>query len=334
MSFNLRNRSLLTVQDYTPREFRYLLDLARDLKRAKHARTEQKHLAGKDICLIFEKTSTRTRCSFEVACYDQGAHVTYLDPAGSQIGHKESFKDTARVLGRMYDAIEYRGASQHGVEELAQYAGVPVFNGLTDEYHPTQMLADVMTMREHGDKPITQIKYAFMGDTRNNMAHSLMIVGCLLGMDVRLCGPKKLWPSDEHLGIARKLQCQSGARLSVTDDADAAVADVDFIHTDVWVSMGEPKEVWKERVGLLSRYQVNKALMKASGNPQVKFMHCLPAFHDTNTALGKQLADIYGMRCGLEVTDEVFESEYNLAFEQAENRMHTIKALLVATLGD
>jgi ornithine carbamoyltransferase len=334
VSFNLRNRSLLTVQDYTPREFRYLLDLARDLKRAKHARTEQKHLAGKDICLIFEKTSTRTRCSFEVACYDQGAHVTYLDPAGSQIGHKESFKDTARVLGRMYDAIEYRGASQHGVEELAQYAGVPVFNGLTDEYHPTQMLADVMTMREHGDKPITQIKYAFMGDTRNNMAHSLMIVGCLLGMDVRLCGPKKLWPSDEHLGIARKLQCQSGARLSVTDDADAAVADVDFIHTDVWVSMGEPKEVWKERVGLLSRYQVNKALMKASGNPQVKFMHCLPAFHDTNTALGKQLADIYGMRCGLEVTDEVFESEYNLAFEQAENRMHTIKALLVATLGD
>jgi ornithine carbamoyltransferase len=334
MSFNLRNRSLLTVQDYTPREFRYLLDLARDLKRAKYARTEQKHLAGKDICLIFEKTSTRTRCSFEVACYDQGAHVTYLDPSGSQIGHKESFKDTARVLGRLYDAIEYRGASQHGVEELAQYAGVPVFNGLTDEYHPTQMLADVMTMREHSDKPISQIKYVFMGDTRNNMAHSLMIVGCLLGMDVRLCGPKNLWPSDDHIEIARTLQRRSGARLALTDDPEAAVEDVDFIHTDVWVSMGEPKDVWKERVNLLSRYQVNMTLMKASRNPQVKFMHCLPALHDTNTALGKQMADAYGLRCGIEVTDEVFESEYNLAFEQAENRMHTIKALLVATLGD
>jgi len=289
MSFNLRNRSLLTVQDYTPREFRYLLDLARDLKRAKYARTEQKHLAGKEICLIFEKTSTRTRCSFEVACYDQGAHVTYLDPAGSQIGHKESFKDTARVLGRMYDAIEYRGASQIGIEQLAEYAGVPVFNGLTDEYHPTQMLADVMTMREHSDKPLTQIKYAFMGDTRNNMGHSLMLVGCLLGMDVRLCGPKTLWPSDEYTEIARKLQCQSGARFSMTDDPEEAVDGVDFVHTDVWVSMGEPKEVWKERVDLLLKYQVNKALMKASGNPQVKFMHCLPAFHDTSTALGRQM---------------------------------------------
>jgi ornithine carbamoyltransferase len=260
--------------------------------------------------------------------------VTYLDPAGSQIGHKESFKDTARVLGRMYDAIEYRGASQTGVEELAKYAGVPIFNGLTDEYHPTQMLADVMTMREHSDKPISAIKYAFMGDTRNNMGHSLMIVGCLLGMDVRLCGPEKLWPSDEYLDIARKLQCQSGARLTVTDDPQEAVDDVDFIHTDVWVSMGEPKEVWKERVDLLSKYQVNKALMKASHNPQVKFMHCLPAFHDTNTVVGKQMAETYGLRCGIEVTDEVFESEYNLAFEQAENRMHTIKAILVATLGD
>ena len=334
MGFNVRNRSLLTVHDYTAREFRYLLDLARDLKRAKYARTEQKHLAGKEICLIFEKTSTRTRCSFEVACHDQGAHVTYLDPAGSQIGHKESFKDTARVLGRMYDAIEYRGASQHGVEELAQYAGVPVFNGLTDEYHPTQMLADVMTMREHSDKPISQIKYAFLGDTRNNMGHSLMIVGCLLGMDVRLCGPKQLWPSDDHREIASRLQSRSGARLSVTDDPEEAVDGVDFIHTDVWVSMGEPQDVWKERIELLSRYQVNSGLMKASGNPQVKFMHCLPAFHDSNTTLGKQLADLYGLRCGLEVTDDVFESEFNLAFEQAENRMHTIKALLVATLGD
>ena len=334
MSFNLRNRSLLTVQDYTPREFRYLLDLARDLKRAKYAKTEQKHLADKEICLIFEKTSTRTRCAFEVACYDQGAHVTYLDPSGSQIGHKESFKDTARVLGRMYDAIEYRGSHQTGVETLAKFAGVPVFNGLTDEYHPTQMLADVMTMREHSDKPVAQISYAFMGDTRNNMGHSLMIVGCLMGMDVRLCGPKKLWPSDEYTTIARKLQKQSGARLTITDDPKRAVKGVDFIHTDVWVSMGEPKEVWKERIALLNRYQVNMKLLKASGNPQVKFMHCLPAFHDTETTLGKQIAETYGLTNGVEVTDEVFESEYNIAFEQAENRMHTIKAILVATLGD
>jgi ornithine carbamoyltransferase len=334
MSFNLRNRSLLTVQDYTQREFRYLLDLARDLKRAKYARTEQRHLLGKQICLIFEKTSTRTRCSFEVACHDQGAHVTYLDPAGSQIGHKESFKDTARVLGRMYDAIEYRGSSQTGVETLAKYAGVPVFNGLTDEYHPTQMLADVMTMREHSDRPIHEIKYAFLGDTRNNMGHSLMIVGCLMGMDVRICGPKSLWPAEDYLKIARGLEKRYGGKLTVTDDPKAAVKGVDFIHTDVWVSMGEPKEVWKERIDLLKAYQVNAELMKASGNPQVKFMHCLPAFHDSETVLGKQIAETYGISNGLEVSDEVFESEYNIAFEQAENRMHTIKAILVATMGD
>jgi len=334
MAFNLRNRSLLTVQDYTQREFRYLLDLARDLKRAKYARTEQRHLQDKEVCLIFEKTSTRTRCAFEVACHDQGANVTYLDPAGSQIGHKESFKDTARVLGRMFDAIEYRGASQTGVETLAKYAGVPVFNGLTDEYHPTQMIADVMTMREHSDKPISQISYAFLGDTRNNMGHSLMIVGCMMGMDVRLCGPKQLWPADEYVKIARGLEEQYGAKLTITDDPAKAVAGVDFIHTDVWVSMGEPKEVWKERIGLLMKYQVNKALMKASGNPQVKFMHCLPAFHDTETKMGKDIAENYGIKDGLEVTDEVFESEANVAFEQAENRLHTIKAILVATLGD
>jgi ornithine carbamoyltransferase len=334
MSFNLRNRSLLTVQDYTPREFLYLLDLARDLKRAKYARTEQKHLEGKEICLIFEKTSTRTRCAFEVACYDQGANVTYLDPSGSQIGHKESFKDTARVLGRMYDAIEYRGSAQKGVETLAKYAGVPVYNGLTDEYHPTQMIADVLTMRERSDKPITEIKYAYVGDTRSNMGHSLLIVGCLLGMDVRICGPKSLWPADEYRKIADDLAAKSGARLLVTDDPKAAVKGVDFIHTDVWVSMGEPKDVWKERIKLLTPYQVNAALMKASGNPQVKFMHCLPAFHDTETVLGKQIAEDYGMSNGLEVTNDVFESEANVAFEQAENRMHTIKALLVATLGD
>lgn len=334
MAFNLRNRSLLTVQDYTQREFRYLLDLARDLKRAKYARTEQQHLVGKEICLIFEKTSTRTRCSFEVACHDQGANVTYLDPAGSQIGHKESFKDSARVLGRMFDAIEYRGASQAGVETLAKYAGVPVFNGLTDEYHPTQMLADVMTMREHSDKPMQQIRYVFMGDTRNNMSHSLMIVGCLMGMDVRICGPKQLWPAQEFTQIARELEARYGAKLTITDDPLEAVKDVDFIHTDVWVSMGEPKEVWKERIDLLKAYQVNRALLRASGNSQVKFMHCLPAYHDTETVVGRQIADTYGIRDGLEVTDEVFESEYNLAFDQAENRMHTIKAILVATLGD
>jgi ornithine carbamoyltransferase len=334
MSFNLRNRSLLTIQDYTQREFRYLLDLARDLKRAKYARTEQKHLDGKEICLIFEKTSTRTRCAFEVACYDQGANVTYLDPAGSQIGHKESFKDTARVLGRMYDAIEYRGSSQGGVETLAKYAGVPVYNGLTDEYHPTQMLADVMTMREYSDKPISQIKYAFLGDTRNNMGHSLMIVGCLMGMDVRICGPKSLWPAKEFVDIARKMEKTYGATLTITDDPKAAVKDCDYIHTDVWVSMGEPKEVWKDRVKLLKAYQVNTALMKAAGNPQVKFMHCLPAFHDTETKIGKEMSELFGLDNGIEVTNDVFESEANVAFEQAENRMHTIKAILVATIGE
>jgi ornithine carbamoyltransferase len=334
MSLNLRNRSLLTVQDFTVREFRYLLDLARDLKRAKYARTEQKHLEGKEIVLIFEKTSTRTRCAFEVACHDQGAHVTYLDPAGSQIGHKESFKDTARVLGRMYDAIEYRGSAQMGVETLAKYAGVPVYNGLTDEYHPTQMIADVMTMREYSDKPVTEIKYAYVGDTRSNMGHSLMIVGALLGMDVRICGPKQLWPSDEYRKIAEDLAKKSGAKLSITENPQEAVKGVDFIHTDVWVSMGEPKDVWKERIKLLTPYQVNVELMKASGNPHVKFMHCLPAFHDTETTMGKQIAADYGMSNGLEVTNDVFESEANVAFEQAENRLHTIKALLVATLGD
>jgi len=334
MSFNLRNRSLLTVQDYTPREFRYLLDLARDLKRAKYARTEQKRLKDKEICLIFEKTSTRTRCAFEVACYDQGANVTYLDPAGSQIGHKESFKDTARVLGRMFDAIEYRGASQCGVEALAEYAGVPVYNGLTDEYHPTQMLADIMTMRENSDKPLSDIRYVYIGDTRSNMGHSLMIAGCLVGMDVRICGPKSLWPSDEYQQVARDLATSSGAKLTITEDPKTAVKGVDFIHTDVWVSMGEPKEIWKKRIDLLTPYQVNRELLEASGNPQVRFMHCLPAFHDTETTLGKQIADTYGLRNGIEVTNDVFESEINIAFEQAENRMHTIKALLVATLGE
>jgi ornithine carbamoyltransferase len=333
MAFNLRNRSLLTVQDYTPREFRYLLDLARDLKRAKYARTEQQHLKGKNIALIFEKTSTRTRCAFEIACYDQGANVTYLEPSGSQIGHKESFKDTARVLGRMYDAIEYRGSAQGGVEQLAKYAGVPVYNGLTDEYHPTQMIADVMTMREQLERPIETIRYAYLGDTRSNMGHSLLLVGCLMGMDVRICGPRALWPSDEYIEMAKKLQAISGARMLVTDDIAKAVKDVDFVHTDVWVSMGEPKEVWAERIKLLKPYRVTMAVMRKTGNPMAKFMHCLPAFHDTGTKVGKDIADQFGIDDGLEVTDEVFESEMNIAFEQAENRMHTIKALLVATLG-
>ena len=251
--------------------------------------------------------------------------MTYLDPAGSQIGHKESFKDTARVLGRMYDAIEYRGASQTGVETLAKFAGVPVYNGLTDEYHPTQMIADIMTMREHSDKPVSQIKYAYIGDTRSNMGHSLMIAGCLMGMDVRICGPESLWPTQEYQKIARGLEAQYGAKLTITDDPKAAVKDVDFIHTDVWVSMGEPKEVWKERIALLTPYQVNKELMKAGGNPHVRFLHCLPAFHDTETTMGKQIAETYGMTNGLEVTNDVFESEANLAFEQAENRLHSIK---------
>jgi ornithine carbamoyltransferase len=333
MSFNLRNRSLLTVQDYTQREFQYLLDLARDLKRAKYARTEQQHLTGKEIVLIFEKSSTRTRCAFEVACHDQGAHVTYLDPAGSQIGHKESVKDTARVLGRMYDAIEFRGFSQVAVEEIAKSAGVPVYNGLTDEYHPTQMIADVMTMREHADKPIHEIKYAYVGDTRSNMGHSLMIVGCLMGMDVRISGPKELWPSEEYVTIARGLEAKYGATLTITDDAAKAVAGADFIHTDVWVSMGEAKDVWAERIRLLKPYQVNPDLMKASGNARVKFMHCLPAFHNLETQVGRDVHEQFGMTA-LEVTEDVFESEQNIAFEQAENRMHTIKAILVATLGD
>jgi ornithine carbamoyltransferase len=333
MSLNLRNRSLLTVQDYTQREFRYLLDLARDLKRAKYARTEQEHLKGKEIVLIFEKTSTRTRCAFEVACHDQGAHVTYLDPSGSQIGHKESVKDTARVLGRMFDAIEYRGFSQEAVTDLAKYAGVPVYNGLTDEYHPTQMLADVMTMREYSDRPVHEIKYAYVGDTRSNMGHSLMIVGCLMGMDVRICGPKSLWPADDYVKTARDLEKKYGAKLTITEDPGLAVEGVDFVHTDVWVSMGEAKDVWGERIKLLKPYQVNAKLLKMTKNPRVKFMHCLPAYHNLETKVGQDIHEHFGLSA-MEVTEDVFESEVNIAFEQAENRLHTIKAILVATLGD
>jgi ornithine carbamoyltransferase len=335
MPFNIRNRSVLSLIHHSPRELRYLLDLARDLKRAKYSGTEQQHLKRKNIALIFEKTSTRTRCAFEVAAHDQGAHVTYIDPNSSQIGHKETMKDTARVLGRMYDAIEYRGFKQEIVEELARFAGVPVFNGLTDEYHPTQMLADVMTMREHSDKPLYEISYAYLGDARNNMGNSLLLIGSKLGMDVRIAAPKALWPHQDLIEQCQAFAAESGARILLTEDPREAVKGVDFIHTDVWVSMGEPVETWGERINQLLPYQVNLELIKASGNPRTQFMHCLPALHNSETTLGKQIAEQHpNLTNGVEVTEEVFESPCNLAFEQAENRMHTIKAVLVATLGD
>lgn len=332
--FNVHNRSYLTLIDYTPRQIRYLLDLSRDLKRAKYAGTEVPRLAGKNIALIFEKTSTRTRCAFEVAAHDQGAHVTYIGPDSSQIGEKESMKDTARVLGRMYDAIEYRGYGQEIVEELAQYAGVPVYNGLTDEFHPTQMLADVLTMAEHSDKPLHDIAYCYIGDARNNTGNSLMIIGAKLGMDVRLCAPRQLWPHDDLVEQCRAIAAQTGARLTLTDRPDEGVKGVDFVYTDVWVSMGEPPEKWGERINALLPYQVNRALLQASANPRVKFMHCLPALHDSHTVIGKKIVEQYGLADGVEVTDEVFESHASIVFEQAENRLHTIKAVLVATLAN
>jgi len=333
MAFNLRHRNFLKEVDFTPEEFKYLLKLSADLKAAKYGGYEQPRLKGKNIALIFEKTSTRTRCAFEVAAYDQGAHVTYLGPEGSQIGHKESMKDTARVLGRMYDGIEYRGFSQATVEILGQYAGVPVWNGLTDEWHPTQMLADMLTMIEHSNKPMEQIAYAYVGDCRSNMGNSLTVTGCLLGMDVRICGPKSLWPKQEVVQKARQLAAQTGARLTLTDDVETAVKGVDFLHTDVWVSMGEPKEVWDERVKLLLPYQVNSRMIEMTGNPNVKFMHCLPSFHNRETKVGEEIYQKTGLD-GLEVTEEVFESPRSIVFDQAENRVHTIKAVMVATLGD
>ena len=333
MAFNNRNRSLLSLVHHTDRDLHYLLDMSRDLKRAKYSGLGRPSLAGKNIALIFEKTSTRTRCAFEVAAFDEGAHVTYIDPASSQIGHKESMKDTARVLGRMYDAIEYRGAGQEIVEELAEYAGVPVFNGLTDEFHPTQMLADVLTMTEHCPKPLTDIAFAFVGDGRNNVANSLLLVGAKLGMDVRIGAPQDLWPSDDHVTLCRQFATASGARITVTDDPHKAVSGVDFIYTDVWVSMGEPLETWGERIEMLLPFQVNSELMAAAGNPRVKFMHCLPAFHNSETKVGAKIAAQYpDLANGVEVTDDVFEGPANIAFEQAENRMHTIKAVLVAAL--
>ncbi len=333
MAFNLKNRHLLSLVHHSEREINYLLDLSRDLKRAKYAGTEQQQLKGKNIALIFEKTSTRTRCAFEVAAYDQGARVTYIDPNSSQIGHKESMKDTARVLGRMYDAIEYRGFKQSTVQELADYAGVPVFNGLTDEFHPTQMLADVLTMIENCDKPLSEISYVYIGDARNNMGNSLLLIGAKLGMDVRICGPKALLPDAELVELCEGFAKQSGARITVTDDIDKAVKGVDFVHTDVWVSMGEPLETWGDRIQLLLPYQVTPELMKRTGNPKVKFMHCLPAFHNSETKVGRQIAEKYpALANGIEVTEDVFESPMNVAFEQAENRMHTIKAVMVASL--
>jgi ornithine carbamoyltransferase len=332
MAFNLKNRSFLKEIDFDPRELRFLLKLSEALKIAKYAGTETQHLVGKEIALIFEKTSTRTRSAFEVGAHDQGAHVTYLDPSGSQLGHKESIADTASVLGRMYDAIEFRGNFQAEVEELAEHAGVPVYNGLTDEWHPTQMLADFLTMHESSNKPYDTISYAFVGDCRFNMGRSLLVMGALMGSDVRLSGPEELHPPKDVTDIAADIASRTGARITITDDPDKAVAGVDFIHTDVWVSMGEAKDVWAERVRVLKPYQVNAALMAKSGNPAVKFMHCLPAYHDPNTTVGREIMEHTGMTSGLEVTGEVFNSGASIVFDQAENRLHTIKAILVATL--
>jgi ornithine carbamoyltransferase len=328
---DLHGRHFLRLADFSADEIRYLLDLSAELKAAKKEGREERRLVGKNIALIFEKDSTRTRCSFEVAAYDQGAHVTYLGPSGSHMGHKETVKDTARVLGRMYDAIEYRGFAEATADELAQWAGVPVFNGLTDEWHPTQILADFLTMREHSDKPLEELVYCYIGDARFNMADSYIVGGAKLGMDVRICAPKSLWPDDEHQALGKTIAEESGASVLVTDDVAEAVKGCDFILTDVWVSMGEPDEAWAERIDLLLPYQVNAETMAMTGNPDVKFMHCLPAFHNTDTEVGKEIFDKFGMEA-LEVTEEVFESPASLVFDEAENRMHTIKAVMVATL--
>jgi ornithine carbamoyltransferase len=332
VAFNLKNRSFLKEIDFEPRELRHLLQLAEALKLAKYAGTEVKHLNGKEIALIFEKTSTRTRSAFEVAAYDQGAHVTYLDPSGSQLGHKESVADTAAVLGRMYDAIEFRGSAQTDVEELSAHAGVPVYNGLTNEWHPTQMLADFLTMHETSNKPYDGLRYAYLGDCRYNMGRSLLVMGALMGSDVRLAGPADLHPPKDVVQLANDIAGRTGARITITDDPAEAVAGVDFVHTDVWVSMGESKDVWTDRVQVLAPYQVNAGLLEKTGNRAVKFMHCLPAFHDSNTVVGAEIMQHTGMTSGIEVTDEVFTSPASIVFDQAENRLHTIKAVLVATL--
>lgn len=332
MSINLHNRHFLKLLDFTPAEIEYLLELAAELKWAKNSGTEEPRLKGKNIALIFEKTSTRTRCAFEVAAFDQGAHVTYLGPSGSQIGAKESMKDTARVLGRMYDGIQYRGYGQVIVEELAKYAGVPVWNGLTDEFHPTQILADLLTMREHCDKPLNEIRFAYLGDARNNMGNSLMVGAAQMGMDFRAAAPKACQPSTELQEKCRAIAATTGAKITITEDVAEAVKDCDYLYTDVWVSMGEPAHVWEERISLLQPYQVNSKAMQLTGNPNVKFLHCLPAFHNRETKTGEEIYHKFGIEA-MEVTDEVFECPASIVFDQAENRMHTIKAVMVATLG-
>jgi ornithine carbamoyltransferase len=330
---NLHNRSFLKEADFTARELQHLLELSAALKTAKYAGTEVPRLHGKNIALIFEKTSTRTRSAFEVGAYDQGAHVTYLDTTGSQLGHKESIADTARVLGRMYDAIEFRGSAHSDVEELAASAGVPVYNGLTDEWHPTQMLADFLTMHESSHKPYDAITYTYIGDAHSNVGRSLLVMGAIMGADVRICAPEELWPPADVQTLAAERAESSGARITLTQDRDEALNGTDFIYTDVWVSMGEPQDAWTERVKLLAPYQVNSAALDTTGNPKVKFLHCLPAYHDLNTEVGREVMEHTGMKDGLEVTDEVFKSPASIVFDQAENRLHTIKAVLVATLG-
>lgn len=330
---SLHGKSFLKLLDFSPEEIRYFLDLARKLKSDKKNGIEKQTMKGKNIALIFEKTSTRTRCSFEVAAADQGAHTTYLGPTGSQIGVKESMKDTARVLGQMYDAIEYRGYAQKTVEELAQYSGVPVWNGLTNEFHPTQILADFLTMEEHSTKPLNRISYAYLGDARYNMGNSLMVGGAKMGMDVRIVAPKGLQPDTELIQICQDIAKETGAKITVTDNIADGVKDCDFLYTDVWVSMGEPKEVWAERIALLKPYQVNAEVMKLTGNPNCKFMHCLPAYHNLETQVGRDVNAEFGLD-GIEVTEEVFESDASIVFDEAGNRMHTIKAVMVATLGE
>ncbi len=332
MSHDLRNRHFLKLLDFTSDEIRYLIDLAAELKQAKAEGREEQHLIGKNVALIFEKTSTRTRCATEVAVHDQGGRLTYIGDSGSQIGHKESMKDTARVLGEMYDAILYRGFSQDVIEnELAAYAGVPVYNGLTDEFHPTQMLADALTMKENIDKPFEEIHYAYLGDARNNMGNSHLVLAAKLGMHIRIGAPKNLWPEEALVKTCQAIAKETGATITLTEDPKLAVKGVDFVHTDVWVSMGEPEAAWKERIDLLLPYQINSELMNASGNPDVKFMHCLPAFHNRETTVGEWIYETFGLD-GVEVTEDVFESEKAIQFPQAGNRMHTIKAVLVATL--
>jgi ornithine carbamoyltransferase len=330
---DLRGKHFLKLADFSTQEITFLLDLAAELKQAKKEGREEQKLVGKEIALIFEKDSTRTRCAFEVAAYDQGAHVTFIGPSGSHMGHKETVKDTARVLGRMYDAIEYRGFAQETAEQLAEFAGVPIYNGLTDEWHPTQILADFLTFREHIDKPLAEVTFCYLGDARFNMADSYLVGGAKLGMDVRIAAPKSLWPRDEIVKMAKSVADETGAQITITDDVAAAVEGADVLLTDVWVSMGESDDVWAERIELLKPYQVNAETMKASGNPDVKFMHCLPAFHNTETQVGQEIFEKFGMPA-LEVTEDVFESPASLVFDEAENRLHTIKAVMVATLAD